>query len=379
MICPHSFIKALKQRNIAKFAGVPDSLLKEFCKALAQECPAEDHLITANEGNAVGFAIGHHLATGKYAAVYMQNSGLGNAVNPLVSLAAPEIYAVGMLLIIGWRGEPGIKDEPQHLLQGKITEGLLKTIGIPYSILDSECSVDEQLDRLLSGGRLNVGPVALLIRKDTFAKAKPLPSQEFDNSKMLREEFIRLFLQHAKPEDLVVATTGKTSRELFELREAHSEPHRDFLVVGGMGHASSIALGLAMARPARKVYCLDGDGAMLMHMGALPVLGGQCRPTNLVYVVLNNGVHESVGGQPTSVEFIDLQQLAFSCRFKHFFRVTDCENGHKVFVEIAKLAGPIFIEAVIRPGSRKELGRPTRTPVQNKSDLMEYLNAADVV
>jgi len=360
------------------FAGVPDSLLAELCEALEHDCIPEKHIITANEGNAVGLAIGHHLGTGEYAAVYMQNSGLGNAINPLVSLAAPEIYAVGMLLIVGWRGEPGIKDEPQHLLQGKVTEDMLKTVGIPYAILDAESSLNDLLDELFSNGRLTRGPVALLVRKGTFAKAQ-LPAKKVNcQSKLLREEFIDLMLQHVQTDDLLVATTGKTSRELFELRQARGEPPRDFLVVGGMGHASSIALGLALARPERKVYCLDGDGAMLMHLGALPVIGGLCRPANLIYVVLNNGVHESVGGQPTSARYIDLRKLASACCFNNYLHISDRETCSQAFDELAGRAGSIFIEALIRPGSRKDLGRPTRTPVQNKLDLMGYLNVQTI-
>jgi len=378
LICPHDFIKALAKRNINMYAGVPDSLLAEFCKALDKDCKPERHIITADEGNAVGLAIGHHLATGEYAAVYMQNSGLGNAINPLVSLAAPEIYGVGMLLIIGWRGEPGVKDEPQHLLQGKITEAMLKTLGIPYVILDAASSLEDRLDELFSDGRLTRGPVAVLVRKETFAKAQQSPNEDNAHATMLREEFIDLMLQHVQTTDLLVATTGKTSRELFESRQRRGEPQRDFLVVGGMGHASSIALGLALARPERKVYCLDGDGAMLMHLGALPVIGGRCRPANLIYIVLNNGVHESVGGQPTSAQFVDLAKLASACSFKHFLRVRDREDFHNAFAELEKLDGPVFVEILIRPGARKNLGRPTRTPAQNKSDLMRYLNAADV-
>ncbi len=373
MLCPHAFVKALESKDITMFAGVPDSLLKEFCLALDRDCQSGRHLITANEGNAIGFAIGYHLATGKYAAVYMQNSGLGNAVNPLVSLAAPEIYGVGMLLIIGWRGEPWVKDEPQHILQGRITEGMLKTMEIPYRILDPEKSSDEQLDAFFSETAIKRGPVALLVRKGTFSKAVNNSSSD-NTTGMLREEFIRHLLHFIKPEDLVVSTTGKTSRELFELRKARLEPHRDFLVVGGMGHASSIALGLAVAKPERRVYCLDGDGALLMHMGALPIIGGYCHPANLVYIVLNNGVHESVGGQPTSASVLDMKSLALSCGFRSFLRITDTEIVKTMFEDLGRLNGPVFIEAVIKPGSRSDLGRPTRTPLENKADLMGFLD-----
>ncbi len=376
MINPESFIAALREYGIDLFAGVPDSLLKEFCRTL-QHGPYR-HIITANEGNAVAMAIGHHLATGRYAAVYMQNSGLGNAINPLVSLAAPEIYGTGMLLIIGWRGEPGVKDEPQHLLQGQITTDLLKTLRIPYEIIDSTTSVTEKLSALLADNRLARGPVALLVRKDTFASAPSADKTERQAPEadrgMLREAFIELLLAQLPDSALLVATTGFTSREVFEMRVKRSEPQRDFLTVGGMGHASSIALAIALDRPDRRVFCLDGDGAMLMHLGAMPVIGCGGRPANYVHIMLNNGVHESVGGQPTVAGSIDTRMLAEACRFEKFFQTACPESAVKAICEANSSAGPVFIEAIIRPGTRKDLGRPTSSPADNKRDFMRFID-----
>ena len=373
MICPHDFIKALAKNNITRFAGVPDSLLKELCHAFDSDCSPDRHVITANEGNAIGLAIGHHIATGEFAAVYMQNSGLGNAVNPLVSLAAPEIYEVGMLLLIGWRGEPGVKDEPQHALQGRITKQLLEVIGIPYHVIDPDRSADEQISSFFGRVSLKRGPAALLIRKGTFSKASRAPAAGIISG-MLREDFLKHLLANTSESDLLVATTGKTSRELFELREARSEPHRDFLVVGGMGHASSIALGMAVARTERRVWCLDGDGAMLMHMGALPIIAGKCSPANLIYVLLNNGVHESVGGQQTAAGKIDMQKLAAACGFSKYLQISDRESCLRVLEQTKYDEGPMFIEAVLLPGSREDLGRPTISPIENKLELMRFLN-----
>lgn len=376
MIDPEIFIESLRNYGIDFFVGVPDSLLKEFCRTLQNGC--HRHLIAANEGNAVAMAIGHHLATGRFAAVYMQNSGLGNAINPLVSLAAPEIYGVGMLLIIGWRGEPGVKDEPQHLLQGQITIDMLKTARIPYAILDGTTMVDEVLANLLADGRLANGPAALVIRKDSFAAApaaRATAQLVGDNGKgMLREAFIELLLGAVPESALLIATTGFTSREVFEIRARRSEPQRDFLTVGGMGHASSIALAIALDRPDRRVFCLDGDGAMLMHLGAMPVIGCGCRPANFVQVMLNNGVHESVGGQPIVASSIDIRKMAEAFGFRRYFRVECNESAVDAIRQATVACGPVFIEAVIRPGTRKDLGRPTRTPAENRQDFMRFID-----
>ncbi len=374
MISPANFIDYLISRGIAAFFGVPDSLLAEFCKELDHHSCR--HIITANEGNAVATAIGHHLGTGGYAAVYMQNSGLGNAINPLVSLAAPEIYGIGTLLIIGWRGEPGVKDEPQHLLQGQITIDLLETMRIPFVILTADSNLTETVSPILD--QLKKGPAAIIVKKNCFAPASVLPEKDSEPDLPTRERTIELLLDHTQPTDLLVSTTGKASRELFELRVKRGESQRDFLTVGGMGHASSIALGLALSRPRNRVFCLDGDGAMLMHLGALATISCTARPENFVYIMLNNGVHESVGGQPTSAPRIDTRRLAESMNFKHYFK-TDSETAmQQCFSSLNSLTGPVFIEAPIKPGSRKNLGRPTSTPAENKAELMRFIDEQTV-
>jgi len=376
LINPAEFIESLQKFGIDFFVGVPDSLLKELCQTL-QHGPHR-HMITANEGNAVAMAIGHHLATGRHAAVYMQNSGLGNAINPLVSLAAPEIYRVGMLLIIGWRGEPGVKDEPQHLLQGQITPELLKTMRIPFSIIDSNSNSAEIIDELLGNRRLANGPAALLVRKGTFAAApadRSVAAQgDADDHEIIRENFLEQLLNIVPGSSLLVATTGFTSRELFELRGRRSEAQRDFLTVGGMGHASSIALSIAIDRHDRKVICLDGDGAMLMQLGALPVIGCGSRPENYLYLLLNNGMHESVGGQPTIAGQIDISRMAEAFGFRRFFSVSRRQDVGPMLKDACNTTGPVFFEVILKPGTRKDLGRPTQTPEENKYDFMRFIS-----
>lgn len=370
MIDPRQFIELLQHNRIDRFFGVPDSLLAEFCCELDAE--KNRHVLTANEGNAVAMAIGHHLATGRHACVYMQNSGLGNAVNPITSLAAGEIYRIGMLLLIGWRGEPGRKDEPQHVVQGRVTQQMLETLNIRYQTLQHDSDPQKILAELLA--HIKNGPVALLVRAGTFAPSE-LKAKKLEESHLLkREKFIELMLDELEPKDLIVATTGKTSRELFELRARRNEQQRDFLTVGGMGHCASIALGLAMSRPQQRIFCLDGDGAMLMHLGALTTIGAAVKPENYVYILLNNGSHESVGGQPTIARSINLRQLAGAVGFANFFSITNSDQVSPVFAAMRQLAGPIFVEVLLQPGSRKDLGRPNSTPEENKMKMMRFIN-----
>ena len=370
MIAPKAFLEFLSKHGITSFFGVPDSLLAEFCRELAlSSC---DHVITANEGNAVAMAIGHFLGTGRHAAVYMQNSGLGNATNPLVSLAAPEIYRVGMLLIIGWRGEPGQKDEPQHLLQGQISEEMLKTMRIPYAVLASDSDLEQTVLPVIK--QLSNGPAALLVRKNSFS-GSTTTSDSCKNSRLpTREHFLELLLQNLGKKALLVSTTGKTSRELFELRASRNEPQRDFLTVGGMGHTLSIALELARTQPERTVICLDGDGSMLMHMGSLAITGCNCKPANLIYILLNNGVHESVGGQPTIARFINTEKLATALNFTEFLRAGNEIEISTTLKHLNSFSGPVFFEVMLEPGSRADLGRPTTTPEENKHQMMRFIN-----
>ncbi len=274
MLSPRWFALALKRAGgIDFFTGVPDSLLKDFV-AYVTDHGSEKHIVAANEGNAIALAAGHFLATGKLACVYMQNSGMGNAINPLVSLADPAVYGIPMLLLVGWRAEPGVVDEPQHKKQGAITPALLETLGIPYKILPaSKQAVKSAVRWAVLGAKKHARPYALLVRKSIFSIYQK-KSYTGLNKGMLREEALGLILSMLGGRDVVVSTTGKTSREIFEIRKYRAEGHaRDFLAVGSMGHASSIALGIARGQKGRRVICLDGDGALLMHMGALATIG----------------------------------------------------------------------------------------------------------
>jgi len=368
MISPSAFLKRLAAQGVDLITGVPDSLLGHLCACIETDASGMRHIVAANEGNAMAIALGHHLATGRFAAVYMQNSGLGNAINPLTSLLDAEVYRVPALLLVGWRGEPGVPDEPQHVKQGRITPGQLELLGIPYWILDAGCAPDTVLDEALARIRQTGAPVALLIRKNTFARECEVPPPP-RAATLRREEALERILDLAG-DALVIATTGKTSRELFELRSRRHEPQRDFLTVGGMGHASSIALGVALARPERDVICLDGDGAVLMHMGALATIGQQ-RPGNLVHVLLNNASHESVGGQPTVADRIDFEALAIGCGYGSFLRAADAAGLRDAWHAMARMPRPVLLQIDIATGSRQDLGRPTRTPEENKRAFME--------
>lgn len=324
MITPENFVNALKQRGIGIFAGVPDSLLKNFCAYVHDHSGEQEHIITANEGNAVALAAGYHLATGKVAAVYMQNSGLGNTVNPLTSLTDPEVYSIPLLLIIGWRGEPGVKDKPQHVKQGRITPGQLKLLEIPNWILQADSDLETVLNEVFAKIQNTNAPAALLIRKGTFTdyKSRQKPDQV---GLIKREDALRELMALASDDDLIVSTTGKTSREVFELRAERGEPQRDFLTVGSMGHTSSIALGVALGNPKRRVICLDGDGSALMHLGAIPIIGS-LKPRNLIHVLLNNAAHESVGGQPTVAGKMDFAAICKACGYQGYKFATDIES-----------------------------------------------------
>jgi phosphonopyruvate decarboxylase len=368
-ICPKEFFDALKARGVDFYAGVPDSLLANFCAYVDDESGENLHVIAANEGNAVAVAMGYHMATGKVAAVYMQNSGLGNAINPLASLVDAEVYKVPMLLVIGWRGEPGVPDEPQHVKQGRITLEQLDLLGVPYWVLESTSDINTLLDQLVSCVCQRNAPVALVVRKDTFAKYSP-KNVVANLSNMSRETALDSLLRLCSADDLVIATTGKLSREVYELRVRHGQKQRDFLTVGGMGHASSIALGVAIAQPARRVVCFDGDGSLLMHMGSLAVVAAQ-RPRNFVHVLLNNGAHESVGGQPTSAGNIDFSRLVTAVGYKGYAIATDPRGIQEGWNELTKQVGPVLLEVKIKIGSRADLGRPTTTAEQNKHAFME--------
>ena len=377
MIRPEFFIEKLRENGIDCFAGVPDSLLKNMCAYITDHFDAEHNIIAANEGAAVGLAAGHYLATGQPACVYMQNSGEGNIINPLASLTDPEVYNIPVLLLIGWRGRPGVHDEPQHVKQGKVTTGLLNVMGINYEVLaKEEDKAEKQIAKAIKTLQ-NKEVFALVIEKDTFDEYK-LQNVEKNDLTMSREEAIQTVAAALGEKDCIVSTTGMISRELFEYRAAKNQGHeRDFLTVGSMGHASQIALGIAMAKPDRKVWCFDGDGATIMHMGSMAIVGNKA-PKNYVHVVFNNGAHDSVGGQPTVGLKIDLPAVAKAVGYKATVSVDNKEDLEKALASITDnlspiTQSPVLLEIKVKKGNRKDLGRPTTIPIQNKEALMEFL------
>lgn len=373
MIQSEYFFNALVERRIDFFTGVPDSLLKDFCAYVADNVDDSHHVITANEGNAVALAAGHYLGTGRPGLVYLQNSGLGNAINPLVSLNDPEVYGLPVLLMIGWRGEPGVEDEPQHIKQGRITPALLDAMDIPWQVLDSTShNLNAVLDTSINQMHKKSGPAVLLVRKGTFAPYK-LKKNEQSEYPLMREQAIQRLIEQLGNKDRVVATTGMPARELYELRVAMGEGSgNDFLTVGSMGHAASIALGIARSQPKCRVICLDGDGSILMHMGSMAIVG-QSQQENLIHVVLNNGAHDSVGGQPTCAFKIDLAGVARACGYRKVFVVAEPQEIDHAFSSLLMQNGPSFLEIRVNKGARADLGRPLSSPAESREALMNRL------
>lgn len=358
------------------YTGVPDSQLKALCNYLidAYGVDPERHIIAANEGSCTAIAAGYHLATGKIPVVYMQNSGEGNIVNPVASLLHRKVYAIPVIFVIGWRGEPGVHDEPQHIFQGEITETLLEDLEIEHFVIGKEtgdaeaAAAMERFRPALSRGK----SVAFIIRKGALSyDGSPVYR---NGNAMLREEIIR-HIATVSGEDPIVSTTGKASRELFEIREASMQEHKyDFLTVGSMGHASSIALGIAAQKPEAKIWCIDGDGAMLMHMGAMAVIGAHA-PKNLVHIVINNGAHETVGGMPTAAGSIDVPAIALACGYGYAVSVDDLGALDTELREAKAKDSLCLIEAKCAIGARDDLGRPTAAPIENKRQFMSYLES----
>ena len=357
------------------YTGVPDSQLKALCDYLMDEygIDPKHHIIAANEGNCTAVAAGYHLATGKVPVVYMQNSGEGNIINPVASLLNDKVYAIPCIFVVGWRGEPGIHDEPQHIYQGEVTLKLLEDMGIKTFVIGKETTEEELLSvmedyrQILATGKC----VAFVVRKGAIAYDKKV--KYANDNVMVREEIIRHIVEVSK-EDPIVSTTGKASRELFEIREANGQSHKyDFLTVGSMGHSSSIALGVAINKPDTKIWCVDGDGALLMHMGSMAVLGSY-RPANMVHVVINNGAHETVGGMPTVASDMDMVAAAKACGYPNAVSVDSFESLDQALVNAKAAKELTFIEVKCSIGAREDLGRPTTTALENKEGFMSYLN-----
>ena len=371
MLIGSEFYSYLQQKGIEFTTGVPDSLLKEFCAFISDQ---GNDIIAANEGASIGIAAGYHLATGKIPMVYMQNSGFGNTINPLTSLADKEVYSIPMLLVIGWRGEPGVKDEPQHVKQGRVSADLLDTLEIPYEVLSNDINeAQKQIDKAVDYMSTENAPFALLIRKNTFEKYS-LKNKKADIYPMQREDAIKVIIDECKNDEIIVSTTGKTSREVFECRVANGQGHEnDFLTVGSMGHASQIALGIALQKPNKSIICLDGDGAMLMHLGSTAIIG-DLSPANYKHILVNNGAHDSVGGQPTVGFDVNFQQIAEACNYKKCFTAESEAELKAILPEFLATAGPVMLEVKTSKGARADLGRPTKTPTQNKADFMKKLS-----
>lgn len=368
-------LSACHEAGIGFYTGVPDSQLKGLCDTLYARygTSGKEHIVAANEGNAIGLCAGHYLATGRPALCYMQNSGLGNAVNPLASLMDGQVYGLPCLLVIGWRGEPSVHDEPQHVKQGEITLGQLELMGIPYFILDKD--MDEAaflagfttLQSAMAEGKV----AAMVVRKGALScSAKP----DYRNDRqMTRETAAEVIVREAGERDIFVSTTGKLSRELFEIRERLGQGHeKDFLTVGSMGHASMIALAIALEKPDRRVWCLDGDGAALMHLGALPVIARRS-PANMIHVVINNAAHETVGGMPVCEGALDVSAMAQAAGYPTILRA-DSPQTLADALKSAQGCGQLsLVEVMCANGARADLGRPTTTPQQNRDALMTFI------
>ncbi|MBO5166226.1 MAG: phosphonopyruvate decarboxylase [Lachnospiraceae bacterium] len=364
----------IENMGIEVVAGVPDSTLKQFCDGLQLYEGKFRHYVTANEGAAVGVAVGTYLASGKPACVYMQNSGIGNIVNPLVSLANKDVYGIPMLFIVGWRGEPGIKDEPQHVFQGKITCKLFDTLEVPYAVIDKETTVEE-LDTILRRAEeafLQNCQFAIIVKKDTFAADKKFIWE--NGNALVREEVLEELLQVLPSDACIVSTTGKISRELYEQSNKLWGNHDlMFMTVGGMGHASMIAFGIAAQKPDKTVVCIDGDGAALMHMGALPFLASHA-PKNFVHIIINNQAHESVGAMPTDCQQTNFAAMAKTAGYISAERITDMDGVKELRNKLNCVEGPVLFEIMVSLDSRPDLSRPAETARENREVFMKKLS-----
>ena len=373
----NNFMAVLDGLGADFFTGVPDSLLRPFTDYIMRKYGVSaNHVVAANEGAAVGLAAGHYLATSKPAVVYMQNSGIGNAVNPVSSLIHKKIYAIPVIFVIGWRGEPGVKDEPQHLFQGEITLSLLDCLEIPYTVIAKDTEYSELSSKLgelkdcINGGQ----SVAFVIKNNALQNKDKYAYHS--GAELSREQTLRIIMDNADKNDnndVYICTTGKLSREVFELRENAGRGHeRDFLTVGSMGHSIMIAYGVALSKPGRRVVCLDGDGAAVMHLGSLAVTGVSGL-ANILHIVINNGAHETVGGIPVVSAHLNLSETALTLGYRHAYRVADEDGLRSALNETQALDGPVFMEVMCNLESRADLGRPTTTPIQNKNSFMSYL------
>jgi len=374
LIDPKYFFELLLSNGINFFTGVPDSLLKEFCGYVSDNVSKEDHIINSSEGGAIALATGSYLTTGKPAMVYMQNSGLGNAVNPLLSLADKEVYSIPILMMIGWRGEPGKKDEPQHIKQGRVMLKMLEAMEIPYTLINKDTGdIETIIKNICDELKEKKSAHALVISEGTFEKYT-LKNDTTSAYELMREDAVKLIIDNIESDAVIVSTTGKTSREVFEYRKSKKQGHeKDFLTVGSMGHCSEIALGIALHNKNKKVYILDGDGAVIMHMGSMAIIGSSdCE--NIKHIIINNGAHDSVGGQPTVGFGIEFTEIARACGYKKVFSAETTVGIVEKLSDMKNTKGPTLLEIRVNKGAREDLGRPTSSPEENKLSFMNYLN-----
>ncbi len=375
MIEAREFLEVLIRRGLDSFFGVPDSLLRSLNAEISQNKGVANHVICANEGGAIASAVGHFIGTGKPAVVYLQNSGLGNTVNPLLSIADGSVYGIPMLLIIGWRGEPDQKDEPQHMRQGELTPIILEEMGVSWKAITEADHTDwnEKVQYLLDAATTKREPVALLVGKNLF-QGSSSSSTEITVDRPTRESALELVLSVIPKNDPTVATTGMLGRELYEIRRRQGGGTADFLNIGGMGHASSIALGLSLSQPGTTVWCLDGDGAAIMHLGSLAVIANN-KPRNLKHIIFNNEVHDSVGGQPTAAQSFSFVPLAYALGYENAYIAESPDDILRATQLLKDTEGPTLLEIKIRPGSRKDLGRPDKSPRQLLDKMMDQIVA----
>lgn len=367
-----AFLSRVKNIGINTIAGVPDSTLKQFCDAIQIDNGKEfHHFVTANEGAAVGLATGEYLATKKACLVYLQNSGLGNIINPLASIANQEVYGIPMLFVVGWRGEPGKKDEPQHVYQGKVTCDLLEVMDVPYSIIDQH-TTDGQLDDIMENAKEVLSQnrqYAIIVKKGTFEKEAEFTWE--NGYGLVREQVLKSILEYVYKDSYIVSTTGKISRELYEQCDALFGNHnRLFMTVGGMGHASMIAYGMAQADESRQIVCIDGDGAVMMHMGALAFIAKQS-PSNFLHIVINNAAHESVGAMPTGYSGQTYAQVASACGYKNTFVVKTMAELETAINTVKSRKGLSLIEVMVSLDVRADLGRPKESARENRINFMQ--------
>lgn len=383
MIPSAAFIEHLRGLDYSHYAGVPCSYLKPFINYVIGD-PSLGYIGAASEGEAVGISLGAYLA-GRKTVTMCQNSGLGNMVNPLTSLNYP--FRIPTLLITTWRGEPGHPDEPQHVLMGQITHRLLETLQIPWRPFPTE---ESQIAPVMAEAEASMRerqlPFALVMSENSVAEhdlKSPSQAQRLvphvssqlrleSKARMIRTEALQAVLESLTGREAILATTGKTGRELFTLADRPNHLY----VVGGMGTASAIGFGVARALPRQPVVVIDGDGAALMKLGALATIG-YYQPANLLHIVLDNESHDSTGGQHTASSVVRFAEMAAAANYRRAAAADDPGEVRALVKAMSQLPGPSLLHIKIRPGSPKNLGRPTVKPHEVKERFMQFLAEAN--